>query len=87
VTFISWQGGAYRCRRRLTGHRPSRMLEATWERSVSLIALAVCTGHGTGALQTKSLLALPNHAVVTVIPSATSTPRPRRCVDHLNPHQ
>jgi hypothetical protein len=41
---------AHRTLRLLAGHHPAGMLEATWERSVALIALAVCTGHGTTAL-------------------------------------
>ncbi|CAL9672286.1 hypothetical protein SUDANB176_07490 (plasmid) [Streptomyces sp. enrichment culture] len=41
---------AHRTLRLLAGHHPAGMLEATWERSVALIALAVCTGHGIGAL-------------------------------------
>ncbi|MFG3157214.1 hypothetical protein ACGF7W_34850 [Streptomyces sp. NPDC048219] len=41
---------AHRTLRLLTGHHPAGMLEATWERSVALIALAVCTGHGIGVL-------------------------------------
>ncbi|MDX3165789.1 hypothetical protein PV516_18565 [Streptomyces scabiei] len=41
---------AHRTLRLLSGHHPAGMLEATWERSVALIALAVCTGHGISAL-------------------------------------
>lgn len=41
---------AHRILRLLTGHHPAGMLEATWERSVALIALAVCTGQGMSAL-------------------------------------
>ncbi|MCQ4200361.1 hypothetical protein M4J06_003914 [Streptomyces coelicoflavus] len=41
---------AHRTLRLLAGHHPAGMLEATWERAVALIALAVCTGHGIGAL-------------------------------------
>ncbi|GGQ34563.1 hypothetical protein GCM10010266_67280 [Streptomyces griseomycini] len=41
---------AHRTLRLLAGHHPAGMLETTWERSVALIALAVCTGHGITAL-------------------------------------
>ncbi|MFI8093782.1 hypothetical protein ACIF9R_36690 [Streptomyces sp. NPDC086080] len=41
---------AHRTLRLLSGHHPAGMLEATWRRSVALIALAICTGHGMSAL-------------------------------------
>ncbi|MEU2453881.1 hypothetical protein ABZ605_27860 [Streptomyces sp. NPDC012765] len=41
---------AHRTLRLLSGHHPAGMTEATWERSVALIALAVCTGHGIATL-------------------------------------
>lgn len=41
---------AHRILRLLTGHHPAGILQATWERSVALIALAVCTGHGISTL-------------------------------------
>ncbi|QKV98230.1 hypothetical protein HUT19_41660 (plasmid) [Streptomyces sp. NA02950] len=41
---------AHRTLRLLSGHHPAGMLESTWERSVALIALAVCTGQGISAL-------------------------------------
>jgi hypothetical protein len=46
---------AHRTLRLLTGHHPAGMLEATWERSVALIALAVCTGRGINALHPRRL--------------------------------
>ncbi|MFE7815687.1 hypothetical protein ACFU5P_27870 [Streptomyces sp. NPDC057433] len=41
---------AHRTLRLLAGHHPAGTLEATWERSVALIALAVCTGQGISTL-------------------------------------
>lgn len=41
---------AHRTLRLLSGHQPAGMMEATWERSVALVALAICSGHGIAAL-------------------------------------
>ncbi|MER6253557.1 hypothetical protein ABT224_19600 [Streptomyces sp. NPDC001584] len=41
---------AHRTLRLLSGHHPAGMTEAAWERSVALVALAVCSGHGIAAL-------------------------------------
>ncbi|MEV8534681.1 hypothetical protein [Streptomyces sp. NPDC051211] len=41
---------AHRTLRLLASHHPAGMQQATWERTVALIALAVCTGHGMAAL-------------------------------------
>lgn len=41
---------AHRTLRLLAAHQPAGMLQPTWERSVALIALAICTGHGITAL-------------------------------------
>ncbi|MFD7768142.1 hypothetical protein [Streptomyces sp. NPDC059787] len=41
---------AHRTLRLLAGHHPAGTLEATWQRSVALIALAVCTGQGISTL-------------------------------------
>ncbi|MER5302154.1 hypothetical protein ABT039_22225 [Streptomyces lasiicapitis] len=49
---------AHRTLRLLAGHQPAGMLEATWERSVALIAAAVCTGQGIAALHPMRLVDL-----------------------------
>ncbi|MEU5811234.1 hypothetical protein [Streptomyces sp. NPDC047718] len=41
---------AHRTLRLLAAHHPTGMLQSTWERSVALIALAICTGHGIPTL-------------------------------------
>ncbi|MEU3399469.1 hypothetical protein [Streptomyces filamentosus] len=41
---------AHRILRLLAGHHPAGMLEATWERTVAVIALAIATGQGLSAL-------------------------------------
>ncbi|GAA1111164.1 hypothetical protein [Streptomyces javensis] len=41
---------AHRTLRLLAGHQPAGMLTATWERSVAVVALAVCSGSGMSAL-------------------------------------
>ncbi|MFF8280024.1 hypothetical protein ACF05T_28670 [Streptomyces lateritius] len=41
---------AHRTLRLLSGHHPAGMTEAAWERSVALVALAVCSGYGIAAL-------------------------------------
>jgi len=41
---------AHRTLRILAGHHPAGMLEATWERSVAVIALAIASGQGLSAL-------------------------------------
>lgn len=41
---------AHRTLQLLCGHHPAGMHQATWERTVALIALAVCTGHGISTL-------------------------------------
>lgn len=46
---------ARRTVRLLAGHHPPRMSTATWERSVAVAALAVCTGQGMSGLQVMRL--------------------------------
>ncbi|MFD5878477.1 hypothetical protein [Streptomyces yangpuensis] len=41
---------AHRTLRLLSGHHPAGMTEAAWERSVALVALAVCSRQGIAAL-------------------------------------
>ncbi|MEU4885838.1 MULTISPECIES: hypothetical protein [Streptomyces] len=41
---------AHRTVRLLVSHQPPRMTAAAWERSVAIVALAVCTGHGMSGL-------------------------------------
>ncbi|MFF2571198.1 hypothetical protein [Streptomyces sp. NPDC058084] len=41
---------AHRTLRILAGHHPAGMLEATWERTVALIAIAIASGQGMSAL-------------------------------------
>ncbi|NJQ01727.1 hypothetical protein [Streptomyces zingiberis] len=46
---------AHRTVRLFAGCQPPRMTTETWERSVAVVALAVCTGHGLSDLRTMRL--------------------------------
>ncbi|MEU4038693.1 hypothetical protein [Streptomyces collinus] len=62
---------AQRTLRVLAGHHPAGMLQATWERSVAVIALAIASGQGLSALHPLRLQDL----------DLERSPLPRICVD------